>query len=81
VNTAAAAKASGSVGRIVLVSSMLSDPVNRWAPVRILLNNIRYSLMDYKFKSARLAGDGGAGVSRFSVHDCGRAPLASSSPT
>jgi hypothetical protein len=38
------------VGRVVVVSSMLTDPANRWHPVRILLNNIRYSLMDYKYK-------------------------------
>ena len=56
VNTIAAAKAAGSVGRVVLVSSMLSDPVNRWSPVRVILNNVRYSLMDEKFK-----GEGGRG--------------------
>lgn len=50
VNTAAAAKAAGGVERVVLVSSMLTDPANRWHPVRILLNNIRYGLMDAKFK-------------------------------
>ena len=51
VKTAEAAKSAGTVGRVVLVSSMLSDPVNRFHPVRILLNNIRWSLMDYKFQS------------------------------
>jgi hypothetical protein len=51
VNTAEAAKAAGGVGRVVLVSSMLTHPSNRFHPVRILLNNIRYSLMDRKFES------------------------------
>lgn len=51
VKTAAAAKAAGTVGRVVLVSSMLSDPANRFHPVRVLLNNIRWSLMDYKYQS------------------------------
>lgn len=56
VNTAAAAKASGTVGRVVLVTSMMSDPANRCNPIRILLNNIRWSLMDEKFKSERRPG-------------------------
>jgi uncharacterized protein YbjT (DUF2867 family) len=45
---AKAAKANG-VEKFVLVSSRLVNPVNRWHPIRILLNNIKYSLMDYKF--------------------------------
>lgn len=59
VKTAAAAKAAGA-DRVVLVTSMLSDPANRCAPVRILLNNIRYSLMDYKFKSEEHLRESGA---------------------
>jgi hypothetical protein len=58
VNTAAAAKAAGA-DRVVLVSSMLTHPSNRWHPVRILLNNIRYSLMDFKFKSEEALKDSG----------------------
>ncbi|GBF96769.1 hypothetical protein Rsub_09625 [Raphidocelis subcapitata] len=50
VNTAEAAKAA-KAERVVLVSSMLTHPSNRWHPVRILLNNIRYSLMDRKYES------------------------------
>lgn len=61
VKTANAAKAAGGVQRVVLVSSMLSDPANRWHPVRILLNNIRYSLMDYKFQSEEALKHSGVG--------------------
>ncbi|KAI8476283.1 MAG: hypothetical protein J3K34DRAFT_401798 [Monoraphidium minutum] len=61
VNTAEAAKAAGSVGRVVLVSSMLSDPANRFHPVRVLLNNIRWSLMDYKFKGEEALKASGVG--------------------
>lgn len=50
VNTAEAAKAAGGVGRVVLVSSMLTDPSNRWHPVRLLLNSIRWGLMDRKME-------------------------------
>eukprot|EP00928_Gymnodinium_smaydae_P006243 TRINITY_DN12188_c0_g2_i1.p1 TRINITY_DN12188_c0_g2~~TRINITY_DN12188_c0_g2_i1.p1 ORF type:complete len:274 (-),score=51.13 TRINITY_DN12188_c0_g2_i1:94-840(-) len=47
-----ATHAAGYVGvaRFVLVSSRLVNPSNRCHPIRILLNNIKYSLMDYKFK-------------------------------
>jgi uncharacterized protein YbjT (DUF2867 family) len=41
---------SSSKPRVVLVSSMLTHPENRWHPIRILLNNIRWSLMDEKFR-------------------------------
>lgn len=51
VNMIDAARASGGVKHLVLVSSMLTDPANRFHPVRILLNNIRWSLMDNKFAS------------------------------
>eukprot|EP00877_Chromochloris_zofingiensis_P004440 jgi/Chrzof1/13998/Cz08g20190.t1 len=36
--------------RVVLVSSMLTHPVNRLNPMRLLLNNIRWGLMDNKYK-------------------------------
>ncbi|WIA24093.1 hypothetical protein OEZ85_013698 [Tetradesmus obliquus] len=49
-NVADAAKAAGNVSRVVLVSSMLTHPSNRLHPIRVLLNNIRWSLMDNKFK-------------------------------
>eukprot|EP00882_Tetradesmus_deserticola_P003700 GHRQ01003914.1.p1 GENE.GHRQ01003914.1~~GHRQ01003914.1.p1 ORF type:complete len:227 (+),score=84.86 GHRQ01003914.1:67-747(+) len=48
-NVADACKAAGGVGRVVLVSSMLTHPSNRLHPVRVLLNNIRWSLMDHKY--------------------------------
>jgi hypothetical protein len=38
---------------------MMTHPSNRWHPVRILLNNIRWSLMDYKFKSEEALKDSG----------------------
>lgn len=47
--TANAAKAAG-VGKLVVVSSRLVNPVNKWHPIRIILNNVKYSLMDYKFE-------------------------------
>lgn len=50
-NVIAAAKEAGGVQHVVLVSSMLTDPANRLHPVRVLLNNIRWSLMDNKFAS------------------------------
>jgi len=48
-NTADAAVAS-NVKRLVVVTSRLVHPSNRFHPVRILLNNVKYSLMDYKFE-------------------------------
>jgi uncharacterized protein YbjT (DUF2867 family) len=45
----ARAAASAGVGRVVLVSSRLVNPSNRFHPIRMLLNNVKYSLMDYKF--------------------------------
>jgi uncharacterized protein YbjT (DUF2867 family) len=47
--TAEAAKEVGA-DQMVLVSSMYTDPANRWNPVRLLLNNLRWGLMDYKHK-------------------------------
>ena len=47
------------VERLVVVSSRLVNPKNKWHPIRILLNNIKYSLMDYKFegeKAVRASG-------------------------
>lgn len=52
-NTCDAAKQAG-VKHIVLVSSCLVTSKNRLHPIRILLNNIRWSLMDYKFKGNSL---------------------------
>lgn len=48
-NVAAAAKAVGAK-RVVLVSSMLVTRKNWWHPMRLLLNNIRYAMMDNKLK-------------------------------
>ncbi|KAG2500712.1 hypothetical protein HYH03_001477 [Edaphochlamys debaryana] len=48
-NVAAAAKEAGA-GRVVLVSSMLVTKKNWLNPVRLLLNNIRWGLMDNKLK-------------------------------
>lgn len=36
--------------QFVLVSSMLVSPHNRFHPIRIMLNNFRWSLMDNKYK-------------------------------
>lgn len=47
---AEACQAAGGVERVVLVSSQKVDPKNRFHPVRVLLNNIRWSLMDAKWK-------------------------------
>ncbi|KAL4459105.1 hypothetical protein ABPG75_013970 [Micractinium tetrahymenae] len=50
VNVAEAVKEAGGQQRVVLVSSCLVSPHNRWNPIRIMLNNFRWSLMDYKYK-------------------------------
>jgi len=47
-NVAEVAKQAGAE-QVVLVSSMLVTPKNRWNPIRLLLNNIRWGLMDEKF--------------------------------
>lgn len=52
-NTAAAAAAVG-VELLVMVSSRFVDPVNRFNPIRMILNNIKYSLMDYKFEGEQI---------------------------
>lgn len=57
-NTARAAAAAG-VGRVVLVSSRLVNPENRFHPIRAILNNIRYSLMDYKFEGEEALRESG----------------------
>ncbi len=36
---------------VVLVSSALVTPKNRYSPIRLILNNIRWSLMDAKVTS------------------------------
>lgn len=56
--TTRAAKVAG-VGRVVLISSRLVDPVNRWHPIRMLLNNVKYSLMDYKFMGEEVLRNSG----------------------
>lgn len=48
-NVANAAKEAGNVGRIVLVSSGLVTPKNRFHPIRIMLNNMRWGVLDNKF--------------------------------
>lgn len=48
-NVAEVAKQCG-VQRVVMVSSMLVTPKNWLQPMRLLLNNIRWGLMDAKFK-------------------------------
>ena len=50
VNCIDAAKKAGCVKHFVLISSRLVDPVNRWHPVRMILNTIKWNLMDNKFK-------------------------------
>jgi len=47
-NTTRAAAAAG-VGRVVLVSSRLVNPRLRFHPIRGILNNVKWKLMDYKF--------------------------------
>ncbi|MEW5300803.1 MAG: hypothetical protein WDW36_003708 [Sanguina aurantia] len=48
-NVAEVAQQCG-VQRVVMVSSMLVTPKNWLQPMRLLLNNIRWGLMDAKFK-------------------------------
>jgi uncharacterized protein YbjT (DUF2867 family) len=48
-HTAEAAKQAG-LKRVVLVSSGLVTPKNRFHPIRLLLNNVRWGLMDNKYK-------------------------------
>ncbi|DBA85082.1 hypothetical protein WJX79_008042 [Trebouxia sp. C0005] len=45
--------------RVVLVSSALVSPKNRLNPIRIILNNFRWSLMDNKFKGECALRDSG----------------------
>lgn len=47
-NAVSAARAVG-VGRFVLLTSRLVNPVNRFHPIRAILNNIKWGLMDNKF--------------------------------
>ncbi|KAL3160962.1 hypothetical protein ABBQ38_009354 [Trebouxia sp. C0009 RCD-2024] len=44
------AEAATGKQRVVLCSSALVTPKNRWNPIRIILNNVRWALMDNKFK-------------------------------
>ena len=45
---AEAAKAAG-VRRVVLVSSAFVSPHQYWSPIRLILNTVKYRLMDAKF--------------------------------
>lgn len=56
--TANAARAA-NVKRLVVVTSRLVNPKNRWNPIRIILNNIKYSLMDYKFEGEKAVQQSG----------------------
>lgn len=49
-NVVEASKVVGGVGRIVLVSSCLVTPANKFHPLRILLNITKWRLMDNKFE-------------------------------
>jgi uncharacterized protein YbjT (DUF2867 family) len=51
VNTVDAIKADNLPGPLVLVSACLVTPKNRMNPIRIMLNNIKWGLMDQKFKA------------------------------
>lgn len=57
-NVATAAKAAG-VEHVVMVSSALVTKQNRFHPIRILLNNIRWGLMDAKLKGEQLVRESG----------------------
>ena len=58
-NTALACKKSG-VKRLVVISSQLVDPVNRWHFVRILLNTVAaWGIMDAKFAGENLVKKSG----------------------
>jgi len=59
-NVAEAAAALPSKPRVVLVSSMLTHPSNRFHPIRVLLNNIRWSLMDHKYAGEEALRKSGA---------------------
>ncbi len=47
----AAAAAAAGVKRVVLISSAFVSPHNYWAPVRLILNTIKWRLMDSKFEA------------------------------
>ena len=46
---AEAAKAAG-VRRVVLVSSAFVSPHQYWSPIRLILNSVKFRLMDAKFE-------------------------------
>jgi len=50
VEKAARAAAACGIEKFVLISSRLVHPQNRWNLIRGILNNIKYSLMDYKWE-------------------------------
>ena len=47
---AEAAKAAG-VRRVVLVSSAFVSPWQYWSPIRLILNSVKFRLMDAKFEA------------------------------
>jgi len=57
-NVAQVAKEKGL--HVVLVSSALVTPKNRFSPIRLLLNNIRWGLMDAKFAGENALRESGA---------------------
>ncbi|GMH37378.1 hypothetical protein BSKO_05251 [Bryopsis sp. KO-2023] len=50
VGTVAACSKEAGVERVVLISSALATRKNRFKPLRIVLNKIRWKLMDHKFQ-------------------------------
>lgn len=53
------AQAAGPDQPIVLVSSALVTPKNRFSPIRLILNNIKWGLMDNKYKGECALRDSG----------------------
>ena len=50
VRLVAEAAKAGGVRRVVLVSSAFVSPHNYWSPIRLILNAVKYRLMDAKFE-------------------------------
>jgi uncharacterized protein YbjT (DUF2867 family) len=50
IQKTASAALDAKVSKLVMVSSRLVNPINRWHPIRGILNNIKWRLMDYKFQ-------------------------------
>ena len=49
VRLVAEAAKAGGVRRVVLVSSAFVSPHQYWSPIRLILNAVKYRLMDAKF--------------------------------